>query len=488
MNLIIPQLNFAAILPELIVFGTAVVVLVMELFTPEGEKDHLAYISLLGILLALFASLALWGGDSPDFQGMLVADDFSLFFNCIFLIAAALGILVAVDYIKQEGIDHGEYYVLILFATTGMMLMAASTNLIIIYMGLEILSLPLYILAAFEQRLLKSIEAGLKYFLLGAFASAFFLYGTALIYGATGTTDLTALAAHLSGQGGAHPGAMLLVGAGLLVVGFGYKVGVAPFHMWMPDVYEGAPTSVTAFMSVGAKPGGFAAFLRTFIFALPSLEPDWQFLLAVLAVLTMIIGVVVALAQTNIKRMLGYSGVAHAGFILVGLVAGNTLGAAAVLFYLLAFTFTNFGAFAVIIALERRENKRLELKDYSGLGYRYPVLGAALSLFMLSLAGFPATAGFLAKFHVISAAVQAGLVPLAVVGVLCSVIAAFLYIRVIAYMYMRPEVEEPMTARLSLTLGAALLFSTWGTLHLGLLPSAVLEWAMRSVATLLGTG
>jgi NADH-quinone oxidoreductase subunit N len=365
------------------------------------------------------------------------------------------------------------------------MIMASSLDLMTIFLGLETLSIPLYILAGFLREQRKSNEAALKYLLLGAFASGFLLYGIALVYGATGSINLQRVAQALASGQVSSP-TLLSIGMGLLIVGFGFKVAAVPFHMWAPDVYEGAPTSVTAFMIAGTKAAAFAAFLRILMTGLPALQPDWSRMLWVLAVLTMTVGNVAAIAQTSIKRMLAYSSIAHAGYLLVALVTGTKLGSGAILFYLVAYACMTLGAFAAIVALAHREEERLTIDEYAGLGLTRPALGAAMALFMFSLAGVPPTAGFMGKLYIFSAAVQAGQIGLAVIGVLNSVISAFYYLRITVVMYMSPAKSEPAPDPLAPALSLALAIAGGGTLLLGLLPSRVLEMALRSVASLLG--
>jgi len=355
-----------------------------------------------------------------------------------------------------------------------------------IFLGLETLSISLYILAGFLREQLKSNESALKYLLLGAFASGFVLYGIALVYGATGTINLRQVA-QVVAHGQANSPILLVIGMGLLIVGFGFKVAAVPFHSWAPDVYEGAPTSVTAFMIAGTKAAAFAAFLRILMTALPALQPDWSRVLWVLAVLTMTVGNVTAIAQTNVKRMLAYSSIAHAGYILVALATGTKLGSGGILFYLAAYVFMNLGAFAVIVALARRDDERLNIDDYAGLGLSRPALGAAMAVFMFSLAGVPPTAGFMGKLYIFSAAVQAGYIGLAIIGVANSVVSAYYYLRLTVVMYMStaPGASVP-GQRPAPALGLAVLVAIAGTLLLGLFPSRVLEAALRSVAALLG--
>jgi len=479
------QASWGALLPYLVITGTGLLVLILDpLMVPE-RRDRLPILSLAGVVAA--AAILLLGRGRPEiaFGGMLAADGFAFFCNLIFLLVAALTLLVSIAYIRKTGLEHGEYSALLLFGTLGMMIMASSLDLMTIFLGLETLSISLYILAGFLREQLKSNESALKYLLLGAFASGFLLYGIALVYGATGTINLVRVAQVLAmGQVGSPM--LLSVGMSLLLVGFGFKVAAVPFHMWAPDVYEGAPTSVTAFMIAGTKAAAFAAFLRILMTGLPALQPDWSRALWILAVLTMTVGNVVAIAQTNIKRMLAYSSIAHAGYLLVALVTGTKLGSGSILFYLVAYACMTLGAFATIVALARRDDERLTIDEYAGLGLTRPVLGAAMALFMFSLAGVPPTAGFMGKLYIFGAAVQANHVGLAVIGVLNSVISAYYYLRITVVMYMSPGTSEPIPDRLAPALSLALAIAAAGTLLLGLFPSRVLELALRSVASLLG--
>ena len=477
--------DILAILPQCIVAILAMIVLLADAVAPKMSKRTLANISVLGLVVALAVQIAQRPWLQPVFQKMVIADEYARYFNIVFLVGAIISVLLSVDYLEREGISHGEYYALLLLTTTGMMIMGAATNLIVVFLGLEVLSISLYVLAGYARERLVSEEAAMKYFLLGAFASAFFLYGVALVYGATQSLNLMDIAVQVK-SGGVTP--LLLAGAALLVVGFGFKVAVVPFHIWTPDVYEGAPTSVTAFMSVGAKAAGFAAFLRVFSVALPGLSPESAKVIAILSALTMVVGNFVAVAQKNIKRLLAYSSIAHAGYIMVGLVAamspvnairGDAIGA--VLFYTLAYTVTNLGAFAVVLAFRRQGEEVLELDDYAGLGLKYPVLGAAMTLFMVSLAGLPPTAGFLGKLYLFRAALGAGRTGLVIVGVLTSVVSFYYYLAVIVRMYMaapsaRTEKTEAVPdGHLSLALALAAL----GTLWLGIWPG----WALGPAQT-----
>ncbi len=495
MSVEIPSLNLVVLAPQFVIIVAALAVLLADLFWGERQKTLAGWLSLMGVVVSAAMMLATWGREASSFQSLAVADGYSLFLNLVFLITAGLAILISIEYVVREGLACGEYYALLLLATAGMMLMGAASDLIIVFLGLEILSIPLYVLTGLNRARLESAEAALKYFLLGAFASGFFLYGIALTYGATGTTnlagiqDLTGLRENLSGL------PYLYIALGLLLIGFAFKVALVPFHMWVPDVYQGAPTSVTAFMSVGAKAAGFAALARVLLYAFPTLASSWVIPLAVLAVLTMTLGNLAAIAQTDIKRMLAYSSIAHAGYILVGVVAANATGGSGVLFYLLAYALMNVGAFATAIVVGKRGEPGVEIADYAGLASRRPFLAASMAVFMLSLAGVPPLAGFMGKFYLFSAAVQADLTWLAIVGVLNSVLSAFFYLRVIVVMYMQGardegrgtrEAEEPKPLSLSWPLVVAVALAALGTLALGLWPSPLLDIARQAIGALLG--
>ena len=479
MNIQIPYLNFSALLPLIIVVVTGIIVMVADLFT--ADKRSLGWVSLIGALLAAMVGAMQQGmpGFDPAFQNMAITDGYAHFFNLIFLSAAALSILVALGYLGQMGLQKGEYYALLLFSTAGMMMMAAATDLILIFLGLETMSIALYVMAAFNRNRRESGEAGIKYFLMGSFASAFFLYGAALLYGATGSTNLSVIGGVLAG--GENPIAM--VGLGLLLIGFAFKIAAVPFHWWTPDVYSGSPTAVTAFMSVGAKAAGFAALIRLLMlsFPPPALSGDWQLAMAILAVLTMTLGNIAALGQKDVKRMLAYSSIAHAGYILVGVAAGNAAGVSAALFYLMAYAFMNIGAFAVVGALERKDAVGSNIKDYAGLAGRNVWLALGMAIFLLSLTGFPPLAGFWGKLYLFRAAVQANLTWLAVIGVLNSGIAAYYYLNVIAQMYMKPAADEAPAINLTLVTQAALGVAALFTVIVGLLPASMIEMTMRSL-------
>lgn len=466
--------------PEIVLTLWAFSLIVMDLFLPTPRKPILTWWSIAGLLTAAATSLALWGRGQEIFSGAFIRDNFTTFLDLVFLAATVISLLIAQRYIRDLDIEYGEYYTLTLLATEGAMIMAGGGDLLTIFLGLEILSLSLYVLAGFRRVDPASQEAALKYFLLGAFASGFLLYGIALTFGATGTTLLSGIAASLA-QGEIMSEPLLSMGLGLLGVGLAFKVALVPFHMWTPDVYEGAPSSVTAYMSVVAKAAGFAAALRVFVQAFPAVASDWTPVLAALSVLTMTVGNILALAQTNMKRLLAYSSIAHAGYILLGAVALNSWGLASVLFYLAAYAFMNLGAFAVVIALRDGEREYLALNDYAGLALRKPLLAMSMAVFMLSLAGVPPTAGFLAKFYIFGSAVQAGYGLLAVIAVLNSVLAAFYYLRVIVVMYMGEASGQPAKISVNWALALAIALAVLGTLQMGIFPAPILDLAQATL-------
>lgn len=473
--------NFAAIMPEVILSVVAMALLLINVFVPSEQKAYLAYLSLAGIVVTFFSVVSGWGAPQAGFNNSVLQDNFALFFKGTFLVSAFLTILITDQYLKREDCNWGEVYPLMLFATVGMMLMASGTDLMTIFLGLEVLSVSLYVLAGFNRLNLKSNEAGLKYFLLGAFSTGFLLYGMALTYGATGTTRVAAIASYVSQNGMVLANPMLLAGMLLMAVGFSFKIAAAPFHMWTPDVYEGAPTPMTAFMSVGPKAAGFAAFLRVFVVAFPAFKADWSDLLWVLAVLTMTVGNITALYQTNIKRMLAYSSIAHAGYVLVGFTAGNAVGNAGVLFYMLSYAFMNIGAFAIIILVGKKGEENNNISDYAGFGFKHPLLGMCMTIFLFSLAGIPPAAGFIGKFYLFSGAIQAGYVWLAIIGVLNSAASVYFYLRVMVFMYMKDPTEEFEWLSVSPSVALCLALSVAGVLIPGIVPGALLELAQKAI-------
>ncbi len=482
----VAELNLGVTLPALLLGVWSCVVLIADLFIPKGRKEVTAGLAVLGIVLAFLANLWVFNNPGVAFMGMYVADRFSTFLNMVILLTAFIAVLMSVDYLKRTGMDRGEYYPLLLITSAGMMFMGSANDLTVIFIALELLSIPLYVMAAFRTPDPKSEESGMKYFILGAFSSAFFVFGATLLYGATGSTSLPVIfdsvSRALAGEGSSV--LLLLLGAGLTFVGLGFKVAVVPFHMWTPDVYEGAPTPVTAFMSVGAKAGGFAALLRILIVALPTLmfegqtAATWQTIVWIIAALTLILGNIVAISQTNIKRLLAYSSIAHAGYILMAVAAAGTASVAdmatqAALIYLLAYAFTNLGAFAVALAIEKNDGSGTDLDDFRGLAKSRPVLAFAMAVFMLSLTGIPLTAGFIGKWLVFQATLESGLYTLAVIGVLTSVVSAFYYVRVIVNMYLDTDAEGDPAAGATPYVQWAVYIGVAGTILLGILPSLV---------------
>jgi len=476
----IPAVNITPILPEILLSVLAMALLLINVFTPGGKKAYLGYISFVGILVTGLLVVTGWGGHVESFSGSVVQDNFASFFKIIFLVSAGLAILISDQYMEREGCNHGELYPIILFTVVGMMLMASGTDLMTIFLGLEVMSVSLYVLAGFNRDNLKSNEAGLKYFLLGAFSTGFLLYGMALTYGATGTTRIAQIAVKVGQMGLPSTNMLVVAGMLLMLTGFAFKVAAAPFHMWTPDVYEGAPTPMTAFMSVGPKAAGFAAALRILMVAFPTLQADWSNLLWVLAVLTMTVGNITALRQDNIKRMLAYSSIAHAGYILVGFTAGNVTGTSGILFYLLSYAFMNIGAFAVVVLIGKRGEPNGNVQDFAGLGFKHPLLAVAMAVFLFSLAGMPPTAGFIGKFYLFSGAIQKGYIWLAIIGVLNSAASVYYYLRVMVFMYMKEPNEEFEWVSVTAPIALCLMISVAGSLIPGVVPSLILEWAQMA--------
>ncbi|MEW5828245.1 MAG: NADH-quinone oxidoreductase subunit N, partial [Chloroflexota bacterium] len=455
--------DFNTLLPLIVLTVWACALLIVDLFIPKARKGLTALLAVFGLALTLGLTLAQFGDSSTGFSGMVILDGFSTFVNALLLVSGLLAIGLAYGYVKRMGLERGEFYTLTLFSVTGMMLMAQAADLVIVFLALELLSIPLYVLAAFARPQLDSEEAGMKYFLLGAFSAGFVVYGIALAYGATGSTALSAIISAVAERSANLT--LLTVGAALILVGFGFKVAAVPFHMWTPDVYQGAPTAVTAFMAAGAKIAGFAALLRVFSLAFPSLAADLTPVLWALSMLTMVVGNLLAISQTNIKRLLAYSSIAHAGYILMAFVPfGNqevqSVSVAAGLFYLVAYALTNFGSWGVVIALEQKEGRGLEISDYAGLGRKYPALAAAMTIFMLSLTGIPPTLGLVGKFYLFRAVMAGGYTGLAIIGVLTSLVSAYYYLRVVVTMYMREgEPEAMQESWLNLTWGLAAILT-----------------------------
>ena len=475
----IPAVDYIRILPELVLSLFGILIMLVDPVLPEqGSKKPLGVIALIGTLAGLVATVYQTGYYGSAFYNTISVDTFSVFFHFVVLIIALVVTLTSFEYLEVQRIRSGEYYGLILFGSVGMMLMSSAVELVLIFIALEISSISTYILAGMRRRAAESAESSLKYFLLGSFATAFFLYGVALVFGATGTTNVYGIAHYLQGQ----PSTMAYLAVGLMFVGLGFKVGSAPFHVWTPDVYEGSPAPVVALMSTGPKAAAFAVLLRV-LFATDA--PGWFWMVWISAVLSMTLGNIGALVQQNVKRLLAYSSIAHAGYILVAFAAAKQVGISAAIFYAASYAAMNVGAFAVVSHFASTGEKYVTLDDYAGLGRRSPLLAAILTIFLLSLIGIPVTGGFFAKFYVFSAALKSNLVGLTIIGVMNSAIAAYYYLRVIVYMYMRDERVEAPVARIPASLGIGLAISLIATIYLGVLPGRVLDYAMHSAQDLM---
>jgi len=480
------------ILPFIVVAVFSMITLLVDVFSDKGtDKTFSGYVAFAGLLIAFVLNLLQWGDPSRNVMfSMLTANNYSVFFNAIILFAAGFSVLSATGYFKEHGMQRGEFYALLLMSVSGMMLMGQSNDLLTFFIALELMSIPIYVLAAFMRHRNESVEAGLKYFLMGAFSTAFLLYGISFVYGAMGTTGFDDIKAHFDSYGYANQPFMYL-GMIFILIGFCFKVAAVPFHMWTPDVYQGAPTVVTGFMATAVKAAAFAAFVKIFItifFPLKLGAFGWYNVLWVVAILTMTLGNLTALVQDNIKRMLAYSSIAHAGYILVGFLSmtqskGNN-GASSVLFYLLVYAVMNLGAFAVVILFGKRGNENQDItKGWAGIGLRNPALGVAMSLFLLSLAGIPPTAGFMGKFYIFTSAIDQGLYILAIIGIINSIISVYYYLRVMVYMYMVESEEQ--TAGLNALPVQVVVFSACAlVLYLGIFPSDALAKAQEAVSVL----
>lgn len=473
---------FDAVVPVVCVALAGLFAMLAEAFRSKGEKMPIGGLAIIGLLGAGFASVLLWDRNASSF-GVVTADNFALFVNLILVVVGILTVLFSSETIERDGLPMGEYYALVLFAIVGMMLMAQSNDLLLMFLALETMSIAVYVLTGLRRDQANATEAAFKYFLLGAFASSFFLYGIAFIYGVTGTTHLERAGAAIAAQSMADS-PMLLIAVGLLIVGFAFKVAAVPFHMWSPDAYEGAPSVVTGFMSTGVKAAAVAAFARVFLSALGPLADDWTPVLWVIAVLTMVVGTVVGVSQTSIKRMLAYSSIAHAGYLLVAIIAANDIGKASLLFYLASYAVTNVAAFGIIALLGSRESANDELRDYAGLAHTHPALAALMTVFLLSLGGFPPTAGFIAKWYTFSAAVTEGYYGLAIIGMLSSVVSVYFYLRIVVMMYMTERDARPVPPPVSRLAMAGLVVSMLAVIYLGVLPAQVIAWAEQSIATI----
>jgi NADH-quinone oxidoreductase subunit N len=479
---------FLALLPEIVLSIGGMIVLVAGVWKKEEDgrpgADLLGVLALVTLLLAAGANGWLYAVTQTGGGGMIVVDRFRLFANWIFLLAGAMSILISLSYVTRQRLQSAEVYALMLFAVVGMMVMGGTHNLVIIFLGLEIMSISVYALAAMNRRDRRSAEAGLKYFLLGAFSTGFFVYGIALAYGATGSTDIGIMARAV--LEGATVGPLLLMGIALLAIGFAFKVAAVPFHMWTPDVYEGAPAPITAFMATGVKAAAFVAFLRVFMVAFEAVYDSWYPILWWLAAITMVVANLIALVQPNVKRMLAYSSIAHAGYLMVALVAANEMASAAMLFYLLVYTLMNVGAFAIVIIVAHQGEDRLQIEDYAGFGWQQPMLGVFFTIFLLSLAGFPGTGGFMGKIFLLQGAVDSNLWTLAIILVMATLVSYWYYLRVAWYMWMKEATDAsahssafaPFPMRVALFAGVGLI------LFLGIFPGSILGFIQSSVGSL----
>lgn len=474
-----------AILPEIILAIAACAIFVMEPFIPKEKRNIMAYFSLGALILSAFSLVLLCGKNISAFNGMIVVDAYAIAFKAILVLSAIVVVLMSFEYVKIEKIFLGEYYGLILFATMGMMFLPSASDLLSFYLALELMSVSFYILAAFMRKDPKSLEAGIKYFLAGIFTSGLILYGIAFLYGITGTTHLGSIRAILSTTeplaGGSNP--MLIFALILLIAGFGFKIAAVPFHMWAPDVYEGAPTPIAAFLSVGSKLATIAAMLRVFVFGLPLSHPDWWQYLWIIAVLTMTLGNVAALVQTNFKRLLAYSSIGHTGYLLMGLIVKSELGLAGIFVHSVAYLLMTLGAFIMIVLVCKSESRGDQIKDLRGLGRTYPVVGFAFILFALSLIGIPPTAGFIGKLLLFGAAIEGQFYWLAVIAILNSAISLYYYFKVAAVMFME-DAPEQLTLSFSMPLKVSLLALSAGTLLIGLYPEPLIRGALSSVKVL----
>ncbi len=492
-----PDVNISIFLPEMIVAIAGIIVMLYDSFFPK-QRAVTGTISLIGLAVSAVLLITMWNEPMAGWNGMIAHDNLRLSFSFVFLLVSAMTILISTVWVERENVPVGEYHALLMFATFGMMLMASGNDMVIIFLGLETLSIATYVMAGLRKSDLRSNESAMKYFILGSFASAFLLYGMALIYGATGATNITEIAANV---GNANFPALLLIGGAMLIIGFGFKVATVPFHVWTPDVYEGAPTPVTAFMAAGPKAAGFASFIRVFVLGFPLvagaeaagyLHNSWITALSIMAILTMTVGNVAAIMQDNVKRMLAYSSIAHAGYALVGFIGAGfakTVEArdaaiAAVAFYMLTYAVTNLGAFAIVTLLAEKNDRRTEFEDYNGIGFRAPVIAFTLSLFMLSLLGLPLTAGFMGKVLVFRPALEAGntlLTVTVIIAVINTAISAYYYLRLIVVMFFRERTTDWFVPKMPVGLAVVILITVLGVFYLGIFSGGVIEKFSQSL-------
>jgi len=477
----VTRADFATVIPMLIVTLAALAALLAEALRRKGDRMPSGIFGVIGLLGAAGTSVMLWGQNRVGF-GVILADDFALFFNVLLCAVGLLTILLSWGTAERDSLPEGEYHALLLFSIVGMMMMGSTRDLLVIFLALEIMSLGVYVLTGIKRSSEAGAEAAFKYFVLGAFSSAFFLYGIALAYAATGSTRLDQIGLAVASSA-AQPDILLVMAMLLLLVGFAFKVSAVPFHMWTPDAYQGAPTLVTAFMSTGVKAAAFAAFVRVFLSALEPMRADWAPIMAAIAGITMVLGTIVGVAQSNVKRMLAYSSIAHAGFLLMGLVAANEAGKASILFYLAAYAVTNLGAFGVLAALSSNDRPHDEVRDFAGLWHERPGLAGLLTVFLLSLGGFPPTIGFIAKWYIVNAAVERGLIALAVLGVLTSVVSVFFYLRIVVMMYMTDDKAPGHRPAAPAIAAVGLVLALVAVFYLGVMPGQLLGFAKTSAAS-----
>jgi len=478
---IIPACEFRWIMPEIMLTGWALLLLIIGGLTKGPVASKISgVLCVVGSIFALFFTLNLWGTNLDVFNQLYSIDSYGTFFKVLFLCILILVSIVSLRYADREGIGSGEYYALLMFGVLGMMVMTSSHHFITIFIGLEVMSLSIYVLCGLLRGNATSVEASLKYFLLGAFATAFLLYGMAMIYGSTGILDVVELKKYFLLKQ-PFSATMFVIGLGFLIVGFGFKIASVPFHMWTPDVYQGAPTSITAYMATGVKAAAFGALIRVFFTAFIPFQFGWSEIIWVLAVLTMCVGNITALVQQDVKRMLAYSSIAHAGYILVAFITADRALASSMLYYLMAYSFMNIGAFTVVIALEKKGDNNSDIDSFAGLGVRHPFYALCMSIFLLSLAGVPPLAGFMGKFYVFSTAVKAQYYWLAVIGFLNSAVAAYYYLRVMMYMYFKETIGEPGTIDKAPQYGLVMVICIWALLHMGIFPKTFLTIAQKAV-------
>ncbi|MDP9233070.1 MAG: NADH-quinone oxidoreductase subunit N [Actinomycetota bacterium] len=489
MPLDLPSVQLGGIGPEITLTVTALIVLVADAIVGNRMwRWYLAAVTSAGLVVAGVLAIAAWNTSKLQLAGAIANDDFAVFVKVALAVFGILTVWVAREYVEHEAIEESEFYALVLLAVAGMMLMAAAADLIVMFLALETFSIALYVLVGSRRRSLEGQESAMKYFLLGAFSSAFFLLGIALAYGATGTTNLYSVTQGVTSQGitgflGSTPASdlgLLSLGAVLLIVGLGFKIAAVPFHMWTPDAYQGAPSPVTGFMAAATKIAAFAAILRLFDAILFPLRWDWRPLVIGIAIVTMIVGSVAAIVQEDVKRMLAYSSIAHAGFVLTGVIAANDQGVSGALFYLATYGLTVVGAFAVIAVLAGRDERRVRLTDYKGLFYEHPLLAGALTLFMLSLGGVPVTSGFIGKLLVFGAAINAGYAWVSIIGVLASSVAMFFYLRVMVVMYMQESDEARPASSVGSLAGGVIALCAVATVFFGLAWGPLFEVAQKA--------